>query len=256
MNFPRHNLYVFLEILGLCLVLISGCVLGWAMFGEKNYVLIGISGLVFTIFLLITLTLMLDPDKIRARQSLSVLGLASNLLEGMQGGFNSTSAQHACEILHRSSSASAVAITDTENILGYCGTGEDSLPHGISPLRTEATRESLKDGKTRVLNSPEEVGLPTKTRGIKAAIIVPLKIGKSIVGTLKFYYPSASRITETQVSIAEGFARLIATQIAAMELEEQKKLATSMELKALQSQINPHFLFNTCLLYTSPSPRD
>ena len=60
MNFPRHNLYVFLEILGLCLVLISGCVLGWAMFGEKNYVLIGISGLVFTIFLLITLTLMLD----------------------------------------------------------------------------------------------------------------------------------------------------------------------------------------------------
>ena len=245
MNFPRHNLYVFLEILGLCLVLISGCVLGWAMFGEKNYVLIGISGLVFTIFLLITLTLMLDPDKIRARQSLSVLGLASNLLEGMQGGFNSTSAQHACEILHRSSSASAVAITDTENILGYCGTGEDSLPHGISPLRTEATRESLKDGKTRVLNSPEEVGLPTKTRGIKAAIIVPLKIGKSIVGTLKFYYPSASRITETQVSIAEGFAQLIATQIAAMELEEQKKLATSMELKALQSQINPHFLFNT-----------
>ena len=133
MNFPRHNLYVFLEILGLCLVLISGCVLGWAMFGEKNYVLIGISGLVFTIFLLITLTLMLDPDKIRARQSLSVLGLASNLLEGMQGGFNSTSAQHACEILHRSSSASAVAITDTENILGYCGTGEDSLPHGSNP---------------------------------------------------------------------------------------------------------------------------
>ena len=96
-----------------------------------------------------------------------------------------------------------------------------------------------------MLNSPEEVGLPTKTRGIKAVIIVPLKIGKSIVGTLKFYYPSASRITETQVSIAEGFAQLIATQIAAMELEEQKKLATSMELKALQSQINPHFLFNT-----------
>jgi two-component system sensor histidine kinase LytS len=88
------------------------------------------------------------------------------------------------------------------------------------------------------------VGLPYKVRGIKAAIIVPLKIGSTIAGTLKFYYPSASRITETQVSIAEGFAQLISTQIAAMELEEQKKLATSMELKALQSQINPHFLFN------------
>ena len=30
-----------------------------------------------------------------------------------------------------------------------------------------------------------------------------------------------------------------------MALEEQTKLATSMELKMLQSQINPHFLFNT-----------
>ena len=33
--------------------------------------------------------------------------------------------------------------------------------------------------------------------------------------------------------------------MAAAALEEQTKLATSMELKALQNQINPHFLFNT-----------
>lgn len=245
MNFPRHNIYVFFEILSLCLVLISGCVLGWAMFGVKNPFIIGITGLIFTVFLLITIALMLDPDKIRARQSLSVLGLASDLLEGMQGGFNPSSAQHACEILYRSSSASAVAVTDTEVILGYCGAGEDELGQRQCKIRTTATHETLEDGSTRVLNTPEEVGMPVKVRGIKAAIIVPLKIGSTIVGTLKFYYPSASRITETQVSIAEGFAQLISTQIAAMELEEQKKLATSMELKALQSQINPHFLFNT-----------
>lgn len=245
MNFPRHNIYIFFEFLSLCLSLGAGCVLGWAMFGEKNPLFIGIAGLLFTMFLLITIALMLDPDKIRARQSLSVLGLASDLLEEMQGDFNSKSAQHACELLYRSSSASAVAITNTEVVLGYCGAGEEDLGSLESDIRTLATKKTLKDGETRVLNTPEEVGLPNKIRGIKAAIIVPLKIGKTIIGTLKFYYPSASRITETQVSIAEGFAQLISTQIAAMELEEQKKLATSMELKALQSQINPHFLFNT-----------
>ena len=245
MNFPRHNLYIFFEILSLGLSLISGCVLGWAMFGEKNPVLIGVAGIFFTLFLLITIALMIDPDKIRARQSLSVLSLASDLLEGMQDGFNTKSAQYACELLYRSSSASAVAITDTEVVLGYCGSGEEDLGSLESDIRTIATKKTLEDGQTRVLNTPEEVGLPNKIRGIMAAIIVPLKIGKTVIGTLKFYYPNASRITETQVSIAEGFAQLISTQIAAMQLEEQKKLATSMELKALQSQINPHFLFNT-----------
>ena len=33
--------------------------------------------------------------------------------------------------------------------------------------------------------------------------------------------------------------------MAAVEMETQRKLATSMELKMLQTQINPHFLFNT-----------
>lgn len=245
MNFPRHNIYTFMEILSLCLSLASGCVLGWAMFGEKNPFFVGIAGIIFTIFLIITIALMIDPDKIRARQSLSVLSLASNLLEGMQEGLNIESAQRACEILYRSSSASAVAITDTEVVLGYCGSGKEDLGALGCPIRTTATKLTIEDGKTRVLNSPEEVGLPKKVRAIKAAIIVPLFIGKNIIGSLKFYYPNASRITETQVSIAEGFAQLISTQAAAMELEEQKKLATSMELKALQSQINPHFLFNT-----------
>ena len=54
-----------------------------------------------------------------------------------------------------------------------------------------------------------------------------------------------AQITETQRSIAHGFAQLLATQMAAVEMETQRKLAASMELKMLQTQINPHFLFNT-----------
>lgn len=111
-------------------------------------------------------------------------------------------------------------------------------------IRTAGTKRTVQDGKTRVLRSQLEVGLPVPMSAIQAAIIVPLKMGSSIQGTLKFYYPKPSRISETQISVAEGFGQLLSTQIAALQLEEQKKLATSMELKALQSQINPHFLFN------------
>lgn len=245
MKFPRQNIYVMAEIACLCLALASGCVLGWGLFGpEQNFWIICIAGGFFTLFLMVMLALLLDPDRVRARQSMSVLELASATLQAMHDGLTMQSAQRVCEVLYPTSAASAIAITDTEVVLGYYGAGKEMLGETGGAIRTAATRATIKDGKTRVLLTSEEVGLPNPVRGINAAIIVPLKVGDVIRGTLKFYYPSSSRLNATQRSIAEGFAQLISTQIAATELEDQKKLATSMELKALQSQINPHFLFN------------
>ena len=66
MAYPRHNVTIILEIASLCMALICGCVLGWAMFGpETNYLVLTISGALFTAFLLITIALILDPDRIR-----------------------------------------------------------------------------------------------------------------------------------------------------------------------------------------------
>jgi two-component system, LytTR family, sensor histidine kinase LytS len=65
------------------------------------------------------------------------------------------------------------------------------------------------------------------------------------VGTLKFYYTTPRLLNETQVTMAEGLARLLSTQLELSELERQTELACRMELKALQAQIHPHFLFNT-----------
>ncbi|MGI6534833.1 MAG: histidine kinase [Eggerthellaceae bacterium] len=82
-------------------------------------------------------------------------------------------------------------------------------------------------------------------KAIQAAIISPLVMSNKVVGTLKFYYAHPHFINDTEKSIAEGFASILSTQIAAAAMEQQRKLATSMELRALQTQINPHFLFNT-----------
>ena len=65
------------------------------------------------------------------------------------------------------------------------------------------------------------------------------------VGTLKFYYTTPRLLTETQVALAEGLGTLLSTQLELAELDRQTELATRMELRALQAQINPHFLFNT-----------
>lgn len=161
-----------------------------------------------------------------------------------ENGLTRRSAQGICDLLLPGIGGNAVAITDTTTILGYAGVSEDGNPSG-RPIRTQATRDTVADGETRIMHSAREIGFKSEVEEIQAAIIVPLKVSKQVVGTLKFYYAKPDQIDEVQQKIAEGFGGILSTQLAAHALEEQKKLATSMELKALQAQINPHFLFNT-----------
>lgn len=233
-----------LEMLMFTLVVLSGMVLVWTLAApSSNIGVMVVAGLVFTASLVAVIRLLMDPDSVRARQSDNMLRLASQTLDCMKDGMTSEAAQSICGLLLPSTAGIAVAITDRESILGYAGFLEAENPSG-SIIRTHATHATIADGKMRILRTSEDIGFqPGST--IQGAIIVPLVVSGSITGTLKFYYRHARDISETQKSIAEGFGRLLSTQMAASALEEQKKLAASMELKALQSQINPHFLFNT-----------
>lgn len=210
------------------------------MFDDLNVV----AGVSFTVSVALLIYLHLNPDSVRARQSDTILKIARETLACFQEGFNMETAQKVCRLLLPATGAHAVAITDKEHILGYVGLEETPSTPG-TPIRTKATHATLEDGRIRALHTPEEIGFPTKVKNLRAGIIVPLRRGDAIIGTLKFYYRHAGDITETQMALAEGLGELMSTQIAAVELEQQTKLATTMELKALQSQINPHFLFNT-----------
>ena len=234
-----------LEMFMFTITALSGLVLLWSIaVPYRNVAVMVLAGIVFTFSIVVVIRLIMDPDSVRARQSDSMLKLASQTLACMNDGMDRTAAQKICGLLLPSTAAIAVAITDKDQILGYAGFEEAQNPSG-SIIRTHATHATLADGKLRILFTPEDIGFPSESSNIKAAIIVPLAVGRNVEGTLKFYYRRANHISETQKSIAEGFGQLLSTQMAAAALEEQTNLATSMELKMLQSQINPHFLFNT-----------
>ncbi|WP_165248733.1 histidine kinase [Adlercreutzia sp. ZJ141] len=236
-----------LEMLMITIAVASSFVLAGTIFGPLHSPLLTVlSGLVFTLSVVVVVRLLMDPDSVRAHQTDSMLKLARQTLENISGEeFSTVQAQKICSLLLPSTAAIAVSITDTEVIRGYVGYDEERNPTG-SPIRTQATRNVINDGEMRILTSSSAIGFPSQKTKINAAIIVPLKKSRrQIWGTLKFYYRNPKQITETQTSIAEGFGNLLSTQLAAVSLEEQTKLATQMELKMLQSQINPHFLFNT-----------
>jgi len=184
------------------------------------------------------------PDHVRAIQSAVILDIARASIEHLRQGLTPESAQAVCRIALAESAAAAVAITDTKRVLGFAGLGEDH--HAIGgPIITRATIETIEANETRILPTQAEIGCPKRDCLLRAAIVVPLEMRGQAVGTLKFYYTTPRLLNETQVTMAEGLAALLSSQLELSELERQTELATRMELKALQAQINPHFLFNT-----------
>jgi two-component system sensor histidine kinase LytS len=184
------------------------------------------------------------PDHLRAQQSQTILDIANQSIGYLRKGLTFETADAVCRLVLSETDASAVAITDTETVLGFAGLGEDHHTVG-GPIMTRATLAALRSGEHEVLESREEIGCPRADCPLVAAIVVPLEMRGVPVGTLKFYYNTPRLLTETQVALAEGLGRLLSTQLELSELDRQTELATRMELRALQAQINPHFLFNT-----------
>ena len=201
-------------------------------------------GLVLVAVGTVAARLITGPDHLKARQSHLILEIADRSLAYLRRGLDEETAQEVCRLALAESEAAAVAITDTERVLGFAGIGEDHHAPG-GPILTRATREAIETNEYRILASKDEIGCPREGCLLRAAIVVPLEMRGEAVGSLKFYYTTPRLLNETQATMVRGLAQLLSTQLELSELERQTELACRMELKALQAQINPHFLFNT-----------
>jgi two-component system LytT family sensor kinase len=183
-----------------------------------------------------------EKEQIAAKQSQLALEIANKTLPYFRDITNE-SLTTICSIIKESTGAAAVAITDKNIISAHVGMGSDHHISGES-IQTNATKLVIKDGKMRILNSSKEIYCFCKCCPLKSAIIVPLKEGDEVIGTLKLYYSKENGISYINEKLAVGLSQLISTQFEMSKIGKLKDMAAKAEIKALQAQINPHFLFN------------
>jgi two-component system sensor histidine kinase LytS len=220
---PFEKAWKLVEIIGMPMILANG-------FG-------------CALFLLIIKSVINEEEKAGAMQAQKTLRIADKTLAYLRNGLNSNSAKAVCHILHNEMNTRAVAMTNLSEILAHVGLGHDHH-RSESPIQTQITLDAILQGKI-VVADQESVQCRVKGCPLGAAVIAPLKQRGETIGTLKFYFRSKKEITPVIMELISGLSSLLSNQLEIAEADKAYQLAREAEIKALQAQISPHFLFNS-----------
>ena len=187
-----------------------------------------------------------ERQRLRATAAQIALQIADRTLPLLRKGLRRSSANEVVEvIMNEVVSIDAVAITSREKVLAFAGVGVDHhSPEQTQGIITESTRTAIDTGTTQIAQKRKEIGCIKAYCPLGAKVAVPLKENDEVVGTLVLYKTAENSITAFEIELALGLGRLMSTQLELSRSEFQKQLLSQAEIRALQAQINPHFLFN------------
>jgi two-component system LytT family sensor kinase len=165
--------------------------------------------------------------------TLHTISLAS---PSLRSGLTRDSARKAARHVRALLGAEAVALTDTEQLLGWDGVGSEHAEGALGHAHPV-----LKSGRPRVV-APELVACGDPVCRVRVGMVAALTIEGRVVGTLAAYGPSAC---PTRIRALGEVARWVSGQLELAELDSARARLIEAEMRALRAQISPHFVYNS-----------
>ncbi|GAA5647151.1 putative two-component histidine kinase [Vibrio proteolyticus NBRC 13287] len=196
-------------------------------------------------------------EEYSATFSRRALNIADRSVGILASGFNTRNAEKIARIVYEETNVGAVSITDEEKILAFVGIGDDHHKPN-TPISSQSTLDSIAQNDIIYLDgkdSPYQCSL-SKDCKLGSALIIPLRAGDRVIGTIKLYEPKRKLFSTINMSMAEGIAQMLSSQILYGEYQQKQLLLSQAEIKLLHAQVNPHFLFNALNTISAITRRD
>ncbi|MDD7911438.1 sensor histidine kinase [Pseudovibrio exalbescens] len=184
-------------------------------------------------------------DKLSSSFTNQAMRIAERCVGVLAKGFDEKSSAKVAQIIIEETKVGAVAITDRKKLLAFIGIGDDHHIPG-RPISSQLTIDCMKYNRVMFADGvdfPYSCSLSWNCR-LGSCLVIPLTSDSEVIGTIKLYEARNKMFLNINRTLGEGIAKLLSNQILYGQLEEKQHLLTQSELKLLQAQVNPHFLFN------------
>ncbi|MGX9461587.1 LytS/YhcK type 5TM receptor domain-containing protein [Shewanella sp. A14] len=196
-------------------------------------------------------------DKLSSSFSTKALKIAERSVGLLSKGFDFESSKQVAQIVIEETQVGAVAITDRHKLLAFIGIGADHhLPD--TPISSQITLDAIAQNTVMFADGVDTTYACSisKNCNLGSSLVIPLRSNDGVVGTIKLYEPKNKLFLNINRTLGEGIARLLSNQILFGRFEQQKSLLMQAEIKLLQAQVNPHFLFNALNTISAIISRD